>query len=88
MSTMSLQYPQRLYNVYLHNVHTVYKMSEMSLSTRVSAFISLALVVVLVVQNNKNSHIKLIQIILDQLLILNGIKLFPNFDQLFCSKHD
>ena len=59
MSTMSLQYPQRLYNVYLHNVHTVYKMSEMSLSTRVSAFISLALVVVLVVQNNKNSHIKI-----------------------------
>ena len=31
--------------------------------------------------------LKLIQIILDQLLILNGIKLFPNFDQLFCSKH-
>ena len=30
-----------------------------SLSTRVSAFISLALVVVLVVQNNKNSHIKI-----------------------------
>ena len=30
-----------------------------SLSTRVSAFISLAFVVVLVVQNNKNSHIKI-----------------------------
>ena len=31
--------------------------------------------------------LKLIQIILDQLLILDGIKLFPNFDQLFCIKH-
>ena len=33
--------------------------ANFSLSTRVSAFISLALVVVLVVQNNKNSHIKI-----------------------------
>ena len=31
--------------------------------------------------------LKLIQIILEQLLILDGNKLFPNFDQLFCIKH-
>ena len=71
-----------------------------SLSTRVSAFISLALVVVLVVQNNNyrisNFNrirlyltqiiiLKLIQVILDQLLILNAIKLDPI---LFYIKHD
>ena len=71
-----------------------------SLSTRVSAFISLALVVVLVVQNNNyrisNFNrirlyltqiiiLKLIQVILDQLLILNAIKLDPI---LFYIEHD
>ena len=71
-----------------------------SLSARVSAFISLALVVVLVVQNNNyrisNFNrirlyltqiiiLKLIQVILDQLLILNAIKLDPI---LFYIKHD
>ena len=74
--------------------------SQSSLSTRVSAFISLALVVVLVVQNNNyrisNFNrirlyltqiiiLKLIQVILDQLLILNAIKLDPI---LFYIKHD
>ena len=62
-----------------------------SLSTRVSAFISLALVVVLVLHNNnftisnfnriklyltQISILKLDQVNLDQLLILDGIKLF------------
>ena len=37
----------------------------------------------------KINVLKLNQVILDQLLILDGIKLFLNFDQiLFCIKHD
>ena len=82
------------------NVTIIIFKIKFPLSMRVSAFISLALVVVLVVQNNNYTIsnfnrirlyltqiiiLKLIQVILDQLLILNAIKLDPI---LFYIKHD